>query len=828
MRERFHITRKVLLGYGLLIAAAILSVIYIFNIVEDFATENTNNNISRRKVYLVTNTQSLLYESEALSQFVDFGKKADTTEINPEILLDETFDLAQQNLDSLRLLSHDSTQQIIIDTISSLIERKRHNTKELLSIWNDADFEKLYNQNINKVLSAQDKMAKEVALLKKVQVHEDTVFVKKKPKGFLKRVADVFSPSKGDSGVVRRSVREYIADKKGGVYNPSDTISSVLKRLQRNVAGQHKELYALVIEYAEKLRSDNRQISSEVDSMLRDIESQELNTSLESMNYKQGIIRSASRFIAAIAILSVIIVLLFVYLIAKDVSRSKFYRKQLEKAKKYAEDLLMKREKLMLTISHDIRAPLSSIIGYTELLQRLHPDGRQRYYLDNMNASSGHILALVNDLLDFHRLESHKMEFNIVPFNVSSLLNEIYLSFKPMADTKGLKFVIHEKNEEKDLLLDGDPIRIRQIISNLLSNAIKFTSKGSVVLGYEMTNDSGKYILHCIVSDQGCGIPEADRNKLFNEFSRVSGSEGADGFGLGLAITHKLVMLMNGTLSFESEVGKGSMFCVDIPLSATSVQEVNAVAADLSTSKLSNSNPSLRCLLVDDDPIQLALAKELLGYQGVIVDRCSDSSKVKEMLLKDSYDLVITDIQMPQMDGFELLKVIRSLDNPVVSSIPVVALSGSVPNNSDLANAGFTAFLTKPYTLKQLHDLIKTIFPDYFSNASELNLDALTVFAGDDSQASNAILKTFCDETSHNVSLFQTALEKMDRKESARLSHKFLPLFTMIGAKELTPALEALEKKSDQLSDAEWSVLMSNSIDTILKIVTSIRQKIVD
>jgi len=828
MRERFHITRKVLLGYGLLIAAAILSVIYIFNIVEDFATENTNNNISRRKVYLVTNTQSLLYESEALSQFVDFGKKADTTEINPEILLDETFDLAQQNLDSLRLLSDDSTQQIIIDTISSLIERKRHNTKELLSIWNDADFEKLYNQNINKVLSSQDKMAKEVALLKKVQVHEDTVFVKKKPKGFFKRVADVFSPSKGDSGVVRRSTREYIADKKGGVYNPSDTISSVLKRLQRNVAGQRKELYALVIEYAEKLRSDNRQISSEVDSMLRDIESQELNTSLESMNYKQEIIRSASRFIAAIAILSVIIVLSFVYLIAKDVSRSKFYRKQLEKAKKYAEDLLMKREKLMLTISHDIRAPLSSIIGYTELLQRLHPDGRQRYYLDNMNASSGHILALVNDLLDFYRLESNKMEFNIVPFNVSSLLNEIYLSFKPMADTKGLKFVIHEKNEEKDLLLEGDPIRIRQIISNLLSNAIKFTSKGSVVLGYEITNDSGKYILHSIVSDQGCGIPEADRNKLFNKFSRVSGSEGADGFGLGLAITHKLVMLMNGTLSFESEVGKGSMFSADIPLSATSVQEVKAVAADLSNSKLSDSNPSLYCLLIDDDPIQLALAKELLGYLGVIVDKCSDSSKVKEMLLKDSYDFVITDIQMPQMDGFELLKVIRSLDHPVVSSIPFVALSGSVPNKSDLANAGFTAFLTKPYTLKQLHDLVKTIFPDYFSNASELNLDALTAFAGDDSQASNAILKTFCDETSHNVSLFQKALEKMDRKESARLSHKFLPLFSMIGAKELTPMLEALEKKSDQLSDAEWSALMSNSVDTILKIVTSIRQKIVD
>ena len=160
MKERFHITRKVLIGYGLLIAAAILSVIYIFNIVEEFATENTTDDISRRKVYLVTNTQSLLYESEALSQFVDFGKKADTTEVNPGAILDETFDLAQRNLDSLRMLSNDSSQHVIIDTISSLIERKRYNTKELLSIWNDADFEKLYNQNINKVLASQDKLAK--------------------------------------------------------------------------------------------------------------------------------------------------------------------------------------------------------------------------------------------------------------------------------------------------------------------------------------------------------------------------------------------------------------------------------------------------------------------------------------------------------------------------------------------------------------------------------------------------------------------------------------------------------------------------------------------
>lgn len=828
MKEKFHITRKVLLGYSLLIAIALFSVIYILNVIQEFASEDTQDEIPRRKVYLVTNTQSLLYESEALSEFVNFGKMADSTDIDPETLLNETLDRAQQNLDSLRLLSEDSNQQIAIDTISKLIERKRLNTKELLSIWNNADFERLYNRNIEKVLASQDKLAKEVEMLKKVQVNEDTVIVRKKPKSFFKRLADVFSPSKGDSGVVRRSSREYIASKNGTIFNPADTISSILKRLQRNVAGQRKELYSLVIEYAGKLRYDNREISREVNQMLRDIEKKELNASIERMNYKQDLLRSTSGFIAAIALISALIVIVFVIFIAKDVSRSQFYRRQLEKAKQYAEDLLHMREKLMLTISHDIRAPLSSIIGYTELLQRLHPDGRQRYYLDNMNASSSHILSLVNDLLDFHRLESNQMILNLLPFNVSSLLNEIYLSFKPLADNKGLVFIIKEQQDKNDIFYLGDPIRIRQIISNLLSNAIKFTSEGTITFEYAIKEDEKGIVLHIVVSDQGCGIPEADKEKIFNEFSRVSGSEKAEGFGLGLAISRKLITIMNGLLTLESEVGKGSTFVVNLPLATSSTQtDKKEIVFDVSEERASGK--SLRCLLVDDDLIQLSLAEELLKYLGVEVQVCTNSLEIEALISTSSFDLVITDIQMPGLDGYVLLKKIRAMDIHNSKTIPIIALSGSVTTNEiELIKEGFTGFLNKPYTLKQLHAKLKSIFPEQFSRRSNLNFEALTAFAGNDFQASAAILKTFCNETANNLVLLKQALEKNDRKESARLGHKFLPLFSMIGASDLVPLLETLEKKSDTLSDVEWLSVIKKVIAQISQIVSAVKLKIGD
>ena len=431
-----------------------------------------------------------------------------------------------------------------IDKIKALIEQKRRNTRVLLDTWKETNTEHLYNQNIEKVIARQDTVIKQLDVQERVIVRQDSVVspIVKKPRGFFRRLADVFSPPKVDTTLVLNTTRQVVTDTLVRAFNPSDTIVSVLNNLRDSVADQRKLLMDRLLERAAVLRYDNSVITSRINQMLRDIEEEEMNVSLERIQKKQDLLSETSVLIGGIAIAALVVVVIFIIMITRDISRSQYFRQQLEKAKLYAEDLLHKREKLMLTISHDIRAPLSSIIGYIDLSLGRRPDERQRYYLENMAGSADHILSLVNGLLDFHRLESGQMEIQAVPFDVRILFNEIYGSFKPIADAKGLDFILNMKEEGLEFLYSGDPIRIRQVVGNLLSNAIKFTRKGRVVLIVKLVDDFTRLVV--IVCDSGPGIPKEEQEKIFGEFARLSGTEKEEGFGLGLSITRKLIELM--------------------------------------------------------------------------------------------------------------------------------------------------------------------------------------------------------------------------------------------------------------------------------------------
>ena len=595
---------------------------------------------------------------------------------------------------------------------------------------------------------------------------------------------------------------------------------TVLKNLQDSVADQRKQLVDQLLERAANLRYNNSIITSRINQMLRDIEEEEMNASMERVVKKQEVLRETSYLIVGIAILSLIIVVVFIILITRDISRSQYYRQQLEKAKQYAEDLLHSREKLMLTISHDIRAPLSSIIGYIELLLRRRPDERQRYYLENMTGSADHILSLVNGLLDFHRLESGQMEIQNVPFSVRTLFNEIYGSFRPIAEAKGLAFVLNMKEEGMDRIYSGDPIRLRQVVSNLLSNAVKFTHEGRIVLIVKLNCQLS--IVHpqlsITVSDSGVGIPEEEQEKIFGEFARLSGTEKEEGFGLGLSITRKLIELMGGTLSLKSVPGKGSDFTIVLPLQESEVQTLPATPAieeEDETETGSFGGREIFCLLVDDDPLQLALTEEFLKRNHVEVASCSNPFAVVDILRNSSFDAIITDIQMPGMDGYGLLNVIRSSGVPGTDTVPVIALSASVENeHTHYLEVGFTGFLNKPFTAKQLIALLNNLLQaDIQAEVSpEFNFDSLTAFAGEDKEASASIIRTFAEETNKSVSLLQQALEKTERVPAAKICHKLIPLFTMLGASDLVAQLRILEKNDEALTDEGWKRLLSEVI----------------
>ena len=811
-----HITLKVILGYLLLVAIAVCSVVYIYQIIEQVAGEEEPDSKARQKVYLVTNTLSLLYESEALGQLVGMPQ-------NNVNHFNRTLNKAHSNMDSLRVLITDSVQLLKIDTIDMLLRQKRLNTRRLLETWKETNTEHLYTINIEKVIAEQDTFIEQKEIKEHVVVKQDTILSQKKPRGFFRRLADAFSPSREDTSIIVNTTRQIVTDTLVNVFNPADTIASVLKNLQDSVAGQRKLLADQLLERAANLRYNNSIVTRKINQILRDIEEEEVNASLERMQNKQKILRETSLLIAGIAIVSVVIVIIFIFMITRDISKSKYYIMQLEKAKQYAEDLLHSREKMMLTISHDIRAPLSSIIGYIDLLLRRHPDERQQYYLDNMSGSASHILSLVNDLLDFHRLESGKMEIQRVAFSVSALFNEIFTSFRPIAESKDLTFVLNLKEEGTEKLYIGDPIRIRQIVGNLLSNALKFTREGRVVMVVSINAlADNSALLNVLVSDSGPGIPPEEQERIFGEFTRLSATEKAEGFGLGLSITRKMTVLMGGNLSLKSVVGQGCDFTIELPLTVADVQVLPAAEEEaVSEPELpSFVGRDVYCLLVDDDPLQLALTEEYLRQNHVEVSSCTDPFSVVALLQKTSFDAVITDIQMPGMDGYQLLESIRNSGIPGTENLPVIALSASVENEHDhYLESGFTGFLNKPFTARQLITLLNKLLSTELLVTSDFNFDSLTAFAGEDKEASASILKTFVEETTKSNVLLEGTLQDDDREQSAKISHKMVPLFTMLGATSLVEKLRVIEKNATTLPVEEWKSLLSEVIAEVKKII---------
>lgn len=831
-----HITRKVVWGYLLLLLIAVGAVGYVYSIIQQLAVEDAPDTATRDKTYLVTNTLTLLYESEAMGHIVG---KSD----NELYLFNRTLNKADKNLDSLRLMLTDTVQQLKVDTIKYLLKRKRWNTLKLQETLNEWNAGRIYMEKIQQVIEVQDSVVRiqkpdtisQPVVREIVEVKQDTVVVtKKKKKGFFRRLAEAFSPKEEvDTSFVKNTIRQLVTDTAQIVYNPSDTIIQVLRNLQDTVADRREQLANTLLQRANNLRYNNSVLTSRINQMLRDIEEEAVQQSIDRMEHKQSLLKETTRLIGGIGLVAIVVAIVFLVIIIRDISRSHYYRQQLEKAKQYAEDLLRSRENLILTISHDIRAPLSSIIGFIDLLLKRNPDERQRYYLDNMTGSSKHILSLVNDLLDFHRLEAGQIEIHPVPFSVLSLIQEIYVSFNPLAETKGLRLHLDVKPPYMELTYLGDTNRLRQVINNLLSNAVKFTPEGTVTLRAAITKLHDKqYELDVTVSDAGPGIPEAEQERIFGDFTRLQGSEKVEGFGLGLSITRRLVELLKGTLKVHSVVDQGSDFILTIPLPLSEVslnpvvvEEAEEAAADPEPLSLAGER-TVYCLLVDDDAIQLALTEELLKRSRVEVVGVSNPHAVLDILKNTSFDAIITDIQMPGMDGYHLLKMIRESGIQGTDQVPIIALSASVANeHSHYIEAGFTGFLNKPFTAVQLIELLNQLLTVHLEPVVKIDFSTLTAFAGEDEEASASILKTFTEETGKSIELLRKALAEEDRQEASRLSHKLIPLLTMLGANNLVQKLRILEKNDDELTEEGWKKLLAEVIDNVSDIVRQAVEK---
>ena len=643
----------------------------------------------------------------------------------------------------------------------------------------------------------QDTIITQQRVQRRVIARRDTVVTQPKKKGFFRRLGEVFVPPRKDSAVQVQTTLEVATDTVLDAYNPVDSLHAKL----RTVARQKKATNSVMQRRKRTLQRLDHALSARIDSLLKGYEQETLMRAREEAEYQKAVRHRSATIISGIAAGAVVLSVIFLVMIWRDVTRSNRYRHQLEEANRFAEELLASREKLMLAITHDFKAPLGSIMGYADLLSRRTVDGRQRFYLDNMKTSSEHLLKLVTDLLDFHRLDLNKAEINRVTFHPARLLEEIYVSFEPLTSAKGLSLKCEIDSELKGAFI-SDPLRLRQIVNNLLSNAVKFTSEGGITLtaSFVPKGDSafpGNHLKLSVI-DTGKGMEPGDRERIFQEFTRLPGAQGEEGFGLGLSIVRMLVQLLEGRIEVDSVLGKGSTFTLRVPLYPVALDNDTSALHEQPSGDPQTQIPALHILLIDDDRIQLTLTAAMLAQSGITSVTCLQLDELLEALRTDTFDVLLTDVQMPAMNGFDLLKLLRASNIPQAKTIPVIAVTArSDMKREEFLQHGFVGSLHKPFTVNELLAEIGVLQADIATvdaaPSSTLNFSALTAFSGDDPDAAKSILESFVTETRLNVDRLRQVLETEDTDGIAAMGHKMLPLFTLLGANELVTLLKELE-----------------------------------
>lgn len=739
------------------------------------------------------------------------------------------------------LSAADDQQNLRTDSLLSLLHEKDQNTLQMLRVLSEANDSLLSASEIEEIISEQqDSVITQQRVQHRVITKRDSLITTPKKKGFFKRLGEVFAPSKKDTAVLVNTSLEIATDT---ILEPVKSADSLQHKIRMATEEKRLQRRRTIRRTSTRYQRMNTQLTARMDSLIKGYEEEMSARARQGAELQQEVRMRSANIIAGIAIGAVFLSAFFLILIMRDITRSNRYRRQLEEANKRAEDLLVAREKLMLAITHDFKAPLGSIMGYTELLSRLTEDERQRFYLDNMKSSSEHLLKLVSDLLDFHRLDLNKAEVNRIVFNPAQLFEEIRVCFEPLTAAKGLVLQCHIAPELSEKYI-SDPLRIQQIVNNLLSNAVKFTQQGKITLtvGYNASK------LTIAVADTGKGMASEDRERIFQEFTRLPGAQGEEGFGLGLSIVHKLVLLLEGTIDVQSTLGKGSCFTVVLPLFPVgkSIVENKPFGSRIKKpSKDTDVSPEetdavpamkvIRVLLIDDDKIQLNLTAAMLKQHNIDAVCCEQLEELIEQLRSSTFDVLLTDIQMPAINGFDLVKLLRASNIPQARNIPVIAVTArSEMDEKALHEHGFAGCLHKPFTVKELlvtlnegqmsadeahitHDM--QLITDALPEDTLFNFSALTAFSEDDPEAACSIIRTFIEETGKNADRMQQALTDREVDGIAAMAHKLLPLFTLIGASESVASLRWLESCRGEEFSEEIEKTTLEALEAVRKVV---------
>ena len=479
------------------------------------------------------------------------------------------------------------------------------------------------------------------------------------------------------------------------------TTTTTLRSPNRSMVSEQKEQSRRLSEQADSLAARNADLNRQLKGLICQIENK-VQADLQGREDEIIAMREKS-FMQVGGLMGFVLLLLLIsyIIIYRDAKRIKRYKRkttdliwQLEQSVQWNEALIASRKKAVHTITHELRTPLTAITGYTELLQKECNSGNNGQYIQSIQQSSGRMRNMLNTLLDFFRLDNGKEQPKLLPCRISAITHTLETEFMPIALNKGLSLTVRNVS---DAVVLTDKERIIQIGNNLLSNAIKFTEEGGVSLATDYNNG----ILTLVVEDTGTGMTKEEQQQVFGAFERLSNAAAKDGFGLGLAIVHNIVTMLHGTIRLESEKWKGSRFTVKIPMQiAEEVQDQSI------QTYIRQKDRNLNIAAIDNDKVLLLMLKEMYAQEGIHCDTCTDAAELMEMIRRKEYNLLLTDLNMPGINGFELLELLRSSNIGNSQTIPVVVATASGSCDAEeLLERGFAGCLFKPFSILELMEV---------------------------------------------------------------------------------------------------------------------------
>ena len=693
-------------------------------------------------------------------------------------------------LQNLKAGQEDSLQRTCIDSICSLLAEKEKQIAALLQLLeNMPDAGEIVHRKIPAAVSQSKKNVsgqKEAAVVPAGEEKKKSfwgIFRKQEKKSAYARQRE--ETQKEPAPAVTSGTRT------AGV-KPSALLHSIEKEIDNATRHYEETLSAKV----DSLRLHNRRLNDRINLLVQNFEEKERESFCREIRWQQETRTRTFRLIAGIGIGAFVLVILLYMVIHRDVNRQHRVRRRLEASNKENMELLAARKNMMLSIAHDLRAPLATIKGCAELLPGEEEKSRKDEYAENILHSSDYMVGLVNTLIEFYLLDTGRNKPSLSIFRLETLFNEIAQNYGSLAEKRKLRLTTDFSG--MNAVVSGDRSRLQQILNNLLSNAIKFTRQGEIRLQAEYRNKE----LHFSVQDTGTGMTEEEIGRIFTAFERLDNARNLPGFGLGLAIASRLVSGMQGSLTVKSEPGEGSTFAVFLPFpeadESTRMDETR-IAADYHLD-------GIKVLVIDDDRIQLNVTKEMFYRNGVRCDCCQTSRELVTRLRSQEYDLLLTDIQMPETDGYGILELLRASNMENAKTIPVIAVTARVDDDNEYLSGGFSGCIHKPFSMEELINAVAQVIGE--KDKKEYEPDFSLILSGEDNR--QEMLGLFIEESRKDLAALTAALDRQDKEVAASILHKNLPLwetvrldFPLSHLRELVtePAAEWTEEQYMEIRD---------------------------